>query len=76
MNTIKSSVGELIIDLAYCMLKNQLLLWLLLFLFFFFSRVEMLVSGLPYKFRNTLFVVRHVESCERIKESSVLTTGL
>ena len=36
----------------------------------------MLVSGLPYKFRHTLFVVGHVESCERIKESSVLTTGL
>ena len=29
-----------------------------------------LVSGLPYKFRNTLFVVRHVESCERIKDRS------
>ena len=36
----------------------------------------MLVSGLPYKFRHTLFVFGHVESCERIKESSVLTTGL
>ena len=38
--------------------------------------MEVLVSGLPYKFRDTLFMVRHVESCERIKESSVLTTGL
>ena len=36
----------------------------------------MLVSGLPYKFRDTLFMVGHVELCERIKESSVLTTGL
>ena len=36
-----------------------------------FTIVRLLVSGLPYKFRDTLFMVRHVESCERIKESNL-----
>ena len=71
MNTIKSSVPELFIDFSLLYVKEPAFI-----IFFFFQRGEMLVSGLLYKFRDTLFMVGHVESCERIKESSVLTTGL
>ena len=73
MNTIKSSVPELFIDFSLLYVKEPAFIIIIIF---FFQRGEMLVSGLPYKFRHTLLVVRHVESCERIKESSVLTTGL
>ena len=72
MNTIKSSVPELFIDFSLLYVQEPAFI----IIFSFFQRGEMLVSGLPYKFGDTLFMVRHVESCERIKESSVLTTGL
>lgn len=76
MNTIKSPVPELFIDFSLLYVKAPVFFYYYYCFFFFFQRGEMLVSGLPYKFRDMLFMVRHVESCERIKESSVLTTGL
>ena len=72
MNTIKSSVPELFIDFSLLYVKEPAFIIII----FFFQRGKMLVSGLPYKFSDTLFMVHHVESCEQIKESSVLTIGL